>query len=153
MLPRPARCRNLWHSLGPWIESAQPTFGVNVAPRFAAAATITAADVTRYIDMRAAITTKLDTILAPGVALVMPTAPCIAPRRDGFGFDAGDFYRRALVLTSVAGHSGAPQVSVPAGDANGCPIGLSIVAGRGYDHALLAVAGRYTEGGRSTATR
>ena len=137
----------IWRNLGPWIETTRPAFGDTIARRFADAATITAADVTRYIDTRAAIAARIDAILSRSIALVMPTAPCIAPRQDGSGFDAGDFYRRALVLTSVAGHSGAPQVSLPAGRVDGCPVGLSILAGRGYDHALLALAGRWTEGG------
>ena len=143
----------IWQSLGPWIEATRPAFGKSIAPRFADAATITAADVTCHRDTRAAIAARLDAVVSSDVALVMPTAPCIAPRRNESGFDAADFYRRALVLTSVAGHSGAPQVSLPAGHVDGCPVGLSILAGHGYDHALLAVARRWTEGGLSTATR
>ena len=54
----------------------------------------------------------------------------------------GRFYRRALTLTSVAGHCGAPQVTLPLGRWQGCPIGLSILGRRGSDRALLELAVR-----------
>jgi amidase len=40
----------------------------------------------------------------------------------------------------VAGLGGLPQVTVPAGMVQGCPVGLSLVAARGQDALLLEVA-------------
>jgi amidase len=45
-----------------------------------------------------------------------------------------------LILTSVAGHCGAPQVTLPLGRRQGCPIGLSVLGRRDSDRALLELA-------------
>lgn len=134
----------IWQQLGPWIEAARPRFGDTIAPRFADAASITPADVARWAPVRKSITARIRASLGEGIGLVLPTAPCIAPRKDAAASEIADFYRRALALTSVAGHAGLPQISMPAGVVDGCPAGLSIIAGPGHDHALLEIARRRT---------
>jgi amidase len=127
----------IWRQLGLWIRSARPRFGAAIAPRFADAAAITPADVDRYQPVRRRIADRVRALLDDGVGLVLPTAPCAALRIDAAGEEIADFYRRALALTSVAGHAGVPQISLPAGRVGGCPVGLSILAGPGQDRALL----------------
>ena len=135
----------IWRELGSWIAAAKPTFGPAIAPRFADAASITADDVARFAPRRAAFTLRLHTLLAEGTGLLIPTAPCIALRRDASGEEIGAFYPRALTLTSIAGHAGLPQISVPAAEVEGCPVGLSIVAAQGCDRALLDPAGPWAK--------
>jgi amidase len=43
-----------------------------------------------------------------------------------------------LICTAVLG--GLPQVSLPAGTASGCPVGLSFIGWRGGDESLLDLA-------------
>jgi len=43
-------------------------------------------------------------------------------------------------LTCTAGVSGLPQMSIPAGTVNGCPVGLSFIGWAGGDEALLDLA-------------
>ena len=50
------------------------------------------------------------------------------------------FYRAALTLTSIAGHAGLPQVTLPAARIDGCPFGLSIITRPQGDLSLLALA-------------
>jgi amidase len=133
----------IWQQLGYWIRSAKPRFGETVAPRFAEAASITSADVARFKPVRAAIAAKLNAMLGDGVGLIMPTAPCVAPRKDAGRSEIAKFHRRALTLTSVAGHAGLPQISIPAGAVDRCPVGLSILAPSGHDRALLEAASRW----------
>jgi amidase len=45
-----------------------------------------------------------------------------------------------ITLTCIAGMTGTPQLSVPAGDVDGLPVGLSLLARRGADDMLLALA-------------
>jgi amidase len=45
-----------------------------------------------------------------------------------------------LRQTCLAGHAGLPQISIPAGVAAGCPVGLSFIAWPGGDEALLDFA-------------
>ena len=47
---------------------------------------------------------------------------------------------RALALLCIAGLGGLPQLSLPLAELHGHPIGLSLVAARGNDELLLAVA-------------
>jgi Asp-tRNA(Asn)/Glu-tRNA(Gln) amidotransferase A subunit family amidase len=70
----------------------------------------------------------------------MPTTACTALRIDAPPQAIGDFYRRTLTLTSVAGQCGAPQVTLPLGRWQGCPIGISVLGRRGSDRALLELA-------------
>lgn len=127
----------IWRELGGWIKDAKPQFGPAIAARFADAAAITSADVDRWAPVREAFKARITSLLSGGIGLVMPTAPCAALRKTAADTEIGDFYRRALALTSVAGHAGLPQISVPAGVVDDCPIGLSVLALPGQDHALL----------------
>ncbi|MGY4161231.1 amidase [Bradyrhizobium sp. USDA 4461] len=127
----------IWRELGAWITATKPAFGDNIAPRFADAASITAAEVARWTPIRAAFAARVRAKLADGTGLVIPTAPSPALRKDANGEEIGAFYQRALALTSIAGHAGLPQITVPVGLVDGCPVGLSIVAPAGHDRALL----------------
>jgi len=137
----------IWRTLGPWVGAAIPHFGAPIAARFADAASITAADVARWAPRRAEMARAIHAALDDGIGLVMPTAPCIALRKDASGAAIGEFYRRALALTSVAGHAGVPQITIPAGHAQGCPVGVSLLAARGQDRALLQAAIRWAAAG------
>ena len=135
----------IWHQLGPWIQSVQPQFGEAIAARFADAASITPAEVARWTPVRATLAGRVRAMLGDDVGLVVPTAPCVAPRKDAPSSEISDFYRRALALTSIAGHAGLPQISVPAGCADGCPVGLSVLASSGRDRALLDIGSRWAD--------
>ena len=45
-------------------------------------------------------------------------------------------------LTCIAGLGGLPQVSIPVGTVEGCPVGLSFIGWAGGDEALLDLAVR-----------
>jgi amidase len=133
---------DVWQSLGAWIAATKPRFGAAIAQRFADAATITLAEVENYRPVRASFAARVRALAPPDTALVVPTAPCAALRRDLDGAAIGAFYRRALALTSVAGHSGTPQINLPLCRDEGCPLGVSIIGAPGCDLALLDLAVR-----------
>jgi amidase len=135
----------IWTELGPWIRSAKPRFGDRIAPRFADAASITPAEVARYQPIRVLIARRVREALGDGIGLLIPTAPCIALRIDAREDEIGTFYRNALTLTSIAGHAGIPQISLPAGEVEGCPAGLSVLASAGHDRALLDLGVRHAD--------
>ncbi len=127
----------IWRELGAWITTTHPKFGDAIAPRFADTSAISAADVARWAPVRTALSARVRDALADGIGLVIPTAPSIALRKNADGAEIGAFYPRALTPTSIAGHAGLPQLSLPAGLVDGCPIGLSIIAPEHHDRALL----------------
>ena len=133
----------IWASLGPWIRATQPRFGAAIAARFDDVAGIAPDLVARFAPIRRRIAARLDALLEPGTALVLPTAPGIAPRKDASAEEIGEFYRRALTLTCGAGHAGLPQLSLPLAEVEGCPVGLSLIGRRGSDASLLAAAARW----------
>lgn len=130
----------IWQSLGPWILRAKPKFAANIAERFADAAAINAEQAVGHRAARAAFAARLKMLLPPDTALAIPTAPCKALRRDADAAAVAAFYPRALTLTSIAGHCGTPQVSLPVAYDEDCPIGVSLVGASGCDLALLEFA-------------
>ncbi len=134
---RVVQCAGIWQTLGPWISSARPKFGDAIASRFAECASITPAEIARWTPVRASLAAGVRAMLGDGIGLVVPTTPRVALRKDAPSSEFGDFYQRALTITSIAGHAGLPQISVPVGNVDGCPVGLSVVASAGHDRALL----------------
>ena len=130
----------IWQELGPWISARRPIFGPSIAPRFADAATITAAAVTQYRALRKVLAQRLHGLMSDGTALVIPTAPGPALARSAPPAEISLFYRSALPLNGIAGHAGLPQVTIPVVRIAGCPLGLSIVGAPGADLALLRLA-------------
>jgi amidase len=127
----------IWQSLGSWIARHRPRFAADIAGRFAGAARITPAEVADFVPVRAAIRARFAALVPPDTALVVPTSPCVALLRDAPASVIGDFYRRALTLTSIAGHCGAPQAALPLGFWRDCPVGVSIIGAPGSDRSLL----------------
>ena len=63
-----------------------------------------------------------------------------APRRDTPADELDRFRGRALCLLSAAGLCSLPQLSLPLGEMERCPLGLSLIAASGRDVDLLALA-------------
>jgi amidase len=130
----------IWQTHRDWVRAARPAFGPMIAARFAAVATTDPEAVRQAHVRRLAIRAHLDALLADGAVLALPTVPDIAPRCNEPSETAVPVRERALALLCVAGLGGLPQVAVPAGMVQGCPVGLSLVAARGQDALLLQVA-------------
>ena len=132
----------IWQTHGPWVREAQPTFGPQIAPRFEAASKVTMGEVAHMTRERARIQAHLDTLLADNAVLVLPTVPGAAPLRGLPLAETVTIRERSLALLCIAGLGGLPQVSLPMGTIDGCPVGLSLIAARGSDEMLLDLACR-----------
>jgi aspartyl-tRNA(Asn)/glutamyl-tRNA(Gln) amidotransferase subunit A len=69
--------------------------------------------------------------------LVMPTVPTPAPRRDA---DESSYVFRYVPYTAAINMTGLCAVALPAGFADGLPLGVQIIAARGADATALRVA-------------
>ncbi|PRY61166.1 amidase [Glycomyces artemisiae] len=126
-----------WQAHGAWIEASRPEFGPGVKARFANAAKLTSAEVTRAQRVRSGVVALVRDRLPEGTALAIPAAPGPAPR---IGEEPD---REAIVrLTCIAGLAGAPGLALPAGLVEDLPVGLQLVATPGGDEVLLALADR-----------
>jgi amidase len=126
-----------WAAHGTWIEQARPRLGPQCAARFGFAAKIDAAAAARARAARAAISRRLDALLADGALLIVPSAAGVAPRADATAGEHEAVRDRVIGITSIAGLGGLPQVSLPLARPAAGPIGLSLIAARGQDEQLL----------------
>ncbi len=73
--------------------------------------------------------------------ICLPTTPTLAPLRGTASDEVEiDYRRRTMELLCTAGLGGLPQLTIPVGTVDGAPVGLSIMARRGKDGALLQLA-------------
>ncbi len=122
---------------GAWIDRYHPEFGPGIRERFAWAATIQAAEVTAAMPRREAVARHMESLLADDAILCLPTAPGIAPRLNTPPAELEVFRGRAFALLSIAGLASLPQISLPLGTLDGCPLGVSILGPRGSDQGML----------------
>ncbi|MGF1528296.1 MAG: amidase family protein, partial [Candidatus Competibacterales bacterium] len=130
----------IWQTHGPRIEAYQPDFGPGIKERLAWTATIDPATFEEAVAVRRDIRRQLVELLTPRSALLIPTAPDIAPLKDLPAPELEAFRNRALELLCIAGHAGLPQVNLPGLTREGCPLGLSLAGPPGSDRALMALA-------------
>lgn len=129
-----------WECHREWVTRAKPAFGSAVGPRMAWAATVAPQDVARARARREEITRRMDEMLRDNAVLALPSAPGIALRRGSPPKEVDDLRARALPMLCIAGLARLPQVSLPLATVDGCPLGLSLIAARGNDTMLLALA-------------
>ena len=131
--------------LGAWIANARPEFGPEIAASFQLMNQLDRRRVAEAVQRRDQYFRSLDEFLGPADLLCMPTTPTLAPRKGESPLRSASgsgYYPRTLSLTSVAGMCRLPQVSLPLADADGVPVGLSLLARHGQDSFLLQVANR-----------
>jgi amidase len=129
--------------LGAWIAEAQPEFGPDVAASFQLTKQLDRRRIAGALQQREQYFQSLHEALGPDDLVCIPTTPALAPykgdppKRSASG---SGYYPRLLALTSVAGIGRLPQLSLPLSNADGIPIGLSLLARHGQDAFLLDVA-------------
>jgi amidase len=104
------------------------------------ASTIPASDVEPATAKRGEIAKRMTALLRDDSVLALPTVSDIAPLRDADPKATEDFRARALSLLCIAGLARLPQINLPLGRLNGCPIGLSLIGPRDSDMMLLGIA-------------
>jgi amidase len=142
---RTLQMHEVWRTHGAWITGHRPHFGPGVAERFEASSKVTDKAASEAGNFRRRVTEQMDSLLAGGDLLLMPTAPGIAPLKNTPQGELDQFRAQVLSMTCIAGLARLPQVSLPVAEVEGCPVGLSLVARRGYDGMLLAAAKRVAE--------
>ncbi|HEY0127546.1 MAG TPA: amidase [Rubrobacteraceae bacterium] len=132
--------------LDAWIEEAKPAFGPEAAQNFELVKDLDRRRVGPAARRREDYSRRLGAFLGPNDLLCMPTTPALAPLKNTIGprgsASAGDYYPRALSLTSLAGIGRLPQVSLPLAASRGVPVGLSLLAASGRDAFLLSTVKR-----------
>ncbi|HWG68558.1 MAG TPA: amidase [Steroidobacteraceae bacterium] len=129
-----------WQTFGGFVSQHKPKIGPGVRERMEFAATVTKAQADAARGILAKARQHIRQVAVPGTVLALPTSPSIAPKIDMGAADLEDFRVRVMRLTCTSGVSGLPQMSIPGGTINGCPVGLSFIGWAGGDEALLDLA-------------
>ena len=133
--------REAWNSVKDWIDAVNPRFSFEVSDRYITAREITDAQVAAAQSGRDAIIQTMDQVFAGEETVVcLPTTVAPAPPMGQKVSDRHALRLRNSALTSVAGNTGRPQLTIPAAVVNGLPIGLSLLGNRRSDPSLIALA-------------
>ncbi len=123
----------------PWVRTHNASLGPGIRERFKAAEAITTKEFKAAQKQREAIKEQIEMIMPSGTVFVLPTAPCIAPKKNADSKTLDSFRSNAMALTCIAGLAGLPQLSIPALSVSGCPAGISLIGAKGMDEKLLAL--------------
>ncbi len=130
--------RETFEGCGHLLETGK--VGADIAGRLAAAGQTSDSALAQAEAVRQRFTEEVDQALASFDVLALPTMPDFPLRLE----EAADT-RAVLGMTSLVrpfNLSGHPALSIPLGSEAGLPVGLQLVAAKGADEKLLAVAER-----------
>ncbi|MDM0078739.1 amidase [Variovorax sp. J2P1-59] len=130
----------VWRSHGDWFLRTSPAMAPEIAARLFAGSQLTAAEIAeahlRADEVRAVVAA----FVSDGGVICLPSAPGVAPPLGVSRLPDDTTRMLVLVQTCIAGLCGLPQVSLPLGEVHGMPVGLGLIAGKGRDRDLLALA-------------
>jgi amidase len=128
--------RETWTACAHLLETGG--VGADIRGRLSAAGETSDAALAAAQEVRALFTAEVDRAVANGAVLVLPTMPDLPLRLS----EAGDT-RAVLGMTAFVrpfNLSGHPALTIPLIGPEGLPVGLQLVAAKGADEHLLAVA-------------
>ena len=137
---RPPQLHDLWSTLGAWGKMPGRTLSPAVAERIELSSHVDPAKFAAAVVRREMLTDRLVSLLGSDGVLILPTAHDLPPHRDAPVSAQVEFREKTLALTCVASLCRLPQINIPAVMVDGCPVGLSFIAGPRGDQRLLDLA-------------
>ena len=133
--------REAWESIRDWIDQVNPAFSFEVSDRYVSARAVTDAEVVAAQAGREAIIARMNEVFQDEDTVVcLPTTIGPAPLTGQAVSERHTLRLRNSALTSIAGNTGRPQLSLPLAEVDGLPIGLSLLGNSGADAALMQLA-------------
>ena len=133
--------REAWESARDWIDQVNPTFSFEVSDRYALARSITDEQIVIAQAGRDAVVSRMNKVFDGGDAVVcLPTTVSPAPPLGQRVSERHTLRLRNSALTSIAGNTGRPQISLPLAEVDGLPVGLSLLGDYGADEQLIELA-------------
>ena len=139
---RPLQLYDLWSTLGAWGKQPGRMLSPAVAERIELSSHVDPAKYAAAVVRRERLTDRLVALLGNDGVLVLPTAHDLPPLRNAPVSAQIEFREKTLALTCVASLCRLPQINIPAVTVDGCPVGLSFIAGPRGDQRLLDLAER-----------
>ena len=133
--------REAWDSAKDWIDQVNPAFSFEVSDRYPTARAVTDDHITVAQAGRDAVVARMNQVFQGGETVVcLPTTVAPAPPLGQRVSDRHTLRLRNSALTSIAGNTGRPQISLPLAQVDGLPIGLSLLGDHNADEQLIALA-------------
>ena len=121
----------------PWIEKNKPNISPEIRSRIDMASKITDIEVNRALIFRKTLIDEIEKSLPEGTIAVFPTSPFSAPKSGQDDESLGSFRKRLMELTSVAGMTSRPQITIPRLKDKSGPVGISLLGWKYSDEILL----------------
>ncbi len=138
--------REAWLSIRDWLDAVNPTMSFEVSDRYVTARAVTDEQVAESQTGRDSIVARMNEVFQDGETVVcLPTTVGPAPPLGQAVSDRHTLRLRNSALTSIAGNTGRPQLSLPLAEIDGLPIGLSLLGDHNADEQLIALAGAITK--------
>ena len=131
-----------WDSVKNWVDQVNPRFSFWVSERYNLAINLTETELKEAAVLRESVRARMDEVFAGGGFVCLPTAVSPAPLRGLPASAKKEVQGRLSRLSCIAGTTGRPQLSMPLGEVNGLPVGLSIMGDLGADEELIGFARR-----------
>ena len=133
--------REAWESARDWIDRVNPAFSFEVSDRYVLARSVTDEQVAAAQQGRDGIIARMNEVFADGETVVcLPTTIGPAPLLGQAVSERHSLRLLNSALTSVAGNTGRPQLSLPLAERDGLPLGISLLGDRGGDEGLMQLA-------------
>ncbi|MDE2787746.1 MAG: amidase [Chloroflexota bacterium] len=133
--------REAWESARDWIDQVNPTFSFEVSDRYAMARSVTDEQIVVAQAGRDAVISRMNEVFDGGdVVVCLPTTVSPAPLLGQRVSERHTLRLRNSALTSIAGNTGRPQISLPLAEVDGLPVGLSLLGDYGADEQLIELA-------------
>lgn len=126
-------------TVGNWIEASKPELGFTFSMAYGHVQKFERIAALDNIARCERLFRQINAFVAPDTVICFPTTPKIAPFKGSLNtFEAVmDFYDPTMTITAFAGVARLPEVAAPLLTVEGCPVGLSFVAGHYQDEFLL----------------
>ena len=121
----------------PWIEKNKPNISPEIRSRIDMASKITDIEVNRALIFRKTLIDEIKKSLPEGTIAVFPTSPFSAPKSGQDDESLGSFRKRLMELTSIAGMTSRPQITIPRLKDKSGPVGISLLGWKYSDEILL----------------
>ena len=121
----------------PWIEKNKPNISPEIRSRIDMASKITDIEVSRALIFRNHLIDEIKKSLPEGTIAVFPTSPFSAPKSGQDDESLGSFRKRLMELTSIAGMTSRPQITIPRLKDKSGPVGISLLGWKYSDEILL----------------
>ena len=132
--------REAWSLHGDWINRDKPTFSAAIAGRWLAASKVTDQEFSSARAKVARIRSHVRDLLGNDAIMVVPSAASVAPLLGATGAQVDALRMRTMHITCIAGIGGLCQVSIPFRNAQGLPVGVSVIGPAGCDLDIIELA-------------